>query len=244
MQPPEADHDYSIRGAGAFIPDTPDLAQGSDRGDSSIITNAASPTDSTDSPTLSPSPTIPDSNKYKKNMLWRYLNDVTEAHQSLSKDCKSDGESRSSVSDSEFCPEPVGQEVVCPAPAWEPPASDNITLSFTHSPGTQLSSSLVPVLSPPPDTARRHPDTVQPAHQGPVFTLLSSAPGPSTSISYHMPRPTPPAPAIFNPQILRPLSVLPLPAQYPFIHWNQIALPHIPITSLLPLVPDSGDSLF
>lgn len=259
--------------------------ENSERADSSVSTNA-SPTDSASagSPGLSPSPTIPDSNKYKKNMLWRYLNDVTEAHQNLSKDCKSDGESRSSLSESDI-PEAVAQEIVypptsspAPAPAsglWEagcavPPASDNITISFTHSPGTSLTKTLVPVISPPSrqdlgvDKVKKHLATVsQPGHvrppsgqdtggyggaQGPVLTLLppnmrfSSPPGPGTSISYQLPRP---APAIFNPQIIRPLSVLPLPGQYPFImNWNQIALPQIPIsqiTSLLPVVPDSGD---
>ena len=221
-------------------------------------------------------------------MLWRYLNDVTEAHQNLQpKDCKSDGESRSSLSESDI-PEAVAQEIVyppassSPAPAsglWEagcsvPPASDNITISFTHSPGDSLTKTLVPVISPPSrqdlgvDKVKKHLATsVQPlaghvlspqagvpsgqdggygGAQGQVLTLLppnmrfSSAP--ATSISYQLPRP---APAIFNPQILRPLSVLPLPGQYPFImNWNQIALPQIPIsqiTSLLPLVPDSGD---
>ena len=125
-----------------------------------------------------------------------------------------------------------------------------------------------PVISPPSrqdlgvDKVKKHLATSQPGHvrppsgqdggyggaQGPVLTLLppnmrfSSPPGPGTSISYQLPRP---APAIFNPQIIRPLSVLPLPGQYPFImNWNQIALPQIPIsqiTSLLPVVPDSGD---
>ena len=289
MQAPEADHDYSIRGT-TF--DTGDLfvepgQEHSEQGPSSVSTNA-SPTSSASagSPGLSPSPTIPDSNKYKKNMLWRYLNDVTEAHQNLSKDCKSDGESRSSLSESDV-PEVVAQEIVYPpasptgqAPAsglWEagcsvPPASDNITISFTHSPGTSLTKTLVPVISPPSrqdlgvDKVKRHLATSQPDQvtrppsgqetgyggaQGPVLTLLppnmrfSSAPGPSTSISYQLPpRPSAP-PTIFTPQILRPLSVLPLAGQYPFIHWNQIALPPLPnnvITSLLPLVPDSGDS--
>lgn len=221
-------------------------------------------------------------------MLWRYLNDVTEAHQNLSsKDCKSDGESRSSLSESDCIPEAVAQEIVYPAPSssppapasglWEagcsvPPASDNITISFTHSPGDSLTKTLVPVISPPSrqdlgvDKVKKHLATsVQPAGhvlsppgapsghdsgyggaQGQVLTLLpppnmrfSSAP--ATSISYQLPRP---APAIFNPQILRPLSVLPLPGQYPFImNWNPISLPQIPIsqiTSLLPLVPDSA----
>lgn len=285
MQAPEADHDYSIRGT-TFDPDLfgEPGQEHSEQGASSVSTNA-SPTSSASagSPGLSPSPTIPDSNKYKKNMLWRYLNDVTEAHQNLSKDCKSDGESRSSLSESDV-PEAVAQEIVyppasptAPAPAsglWEagcpvPPASDNITISFTHSPGTSLTKTLVPVISPPSrqdlgvDKVRRHLATSGPDHvtrppsgqegyggaQGPVLTLLppnmrfSSAPGPGTSISYQLPRPSAP-PTIFTPQILRPLSVLPLAGQYPFIHWNQIALPPLPnnvITSLLPLVPDSGD---
>ena len=266
--------------------------ENSESGGAGSVSTNASPRDSASagSPGLSPSPTIPDSNKYKKNMLWRYLNDVTEAHQNLSsKDCKSDGESRSSLSESDCIPEAVAQEIVYPAPAssspapasglWEagcsvPPASDNITISFTHSPGDSLTKTLVPVISPPSrqdlgvDKVKKHLATsVQPAGhvlsppgapsghdggyggaQGQVLTLLpppnmrfSSAP--ATSISYQLPRP---APAIFNPpQILRPLSVLPLPGQYPFImNWNPISLPQIPIsqiTSLLPLVPDSGD---
>ena len=127
MQAPEADHDYSIRGT-TF--DTGDLfvepgQEHSEQGPSSVSTNA-SPTSSASagSPGLSPSPTIPDSNKYKKNMLWRYLNDVTEAHQNLSKDCKSDGESRSSLSESDV-PEVVAQEIVYPpaSPTGQAPAS-------------------------------------------------------------------------------------------------------------------------
>ena len=154
----------------------------------SSVSAAASPTDS--SPAVSPCPATShgsapgtssgcgnnDSNsKYKKNMLWRYLNDVTAAHQSLTKDRlnKSDGvDSHSSVSDQEYFPEPepelpaVAQELVYPAvlspgpglPAsggWEaviteavPAASNNITISFSHQAGA--SSCGVPVISPPP----------------------------------------------------------------------------------------------
>lgn len=154
----------------------------------SSVSAAASPTDS--SPAVSPCPATShgsapgtssgcgnnDTNsKYKKNMLWRYLNDVTAAHQSLTKDRlnKSDGvDSHSSVSDQEYFPEPepelpaVAQELVYPAvlspgpglPApggWEaviteavPAASNNITISFSHQAGA--SSCGVPVISPPP----------------------------------------------------------------------------------------------
>ena len=135
------------------------------------VSGAASPTDSaTDSPGVSPAASpnnIPDTNKYKKNMLWRYLNDVTEAHQNLSTSGNKSGDGDSStVSDQEYDTLNVGQELVYPPQSaslspettvgadttWDTvtsemiPASNNITISFTNTP---IDKTLVPVISPP-----------------------------------------------------------------------------------------------
>jgi hypothetical protein len=92
---------------------------------------SATPTDSETPPTSPPdSYSIPDTHKYKTNMLYRYLNDATAAQESFSNDRKNSqsnlsksGEVGSSVSDEEYYPDQsdisVGQELVYPPPSQE-----------------------------------------------------------------------------------------------------------------------------
>ena len=92
---------------------------------------SATPTDS-ETPPTSPhdSYNIPDTQKYKTNMLYRYLNDAAEAQESFSNDRKKSqssvsksGEVGSSVSDEEYYPDQsdisVGQELVYPPPSQD-----------------------------------------------------------------------------------------------------------------------------
>ena len=125
------------------------------------ISAAASPTDTSGTPPASPSSSphnIPDTNKYKINMLRRYLNDAAEAAESFSADRADVERSTGSLSDQE-------DHQVQPSLA----ASNNITISFTPSP---LDSSMVPVLSHPPrdemgveKVKRQLAETNQPQHE-------------------------------------------------------------------------------
>lgn len=107
--------------------DTPNIASVSSPGEHI----SATPTDS-ESPPTSPhdSYNIPDTHKYKTNMLYRYLNDAAEAQESFSNDRKKSegsvsksGEVGSSVSDEEYYPDQsdisVGQELVYPPPSQD-----------------------------------------------------------------------------------------------------------------------------
>lgn len=101
------------------------------------ISDAASPTDTSETSPASPSPSphnISDTNKYKKNMLWRYLKDAAEAAESFSKD-RTDLESSLSEQEERDTTTDILQL---------PPASNNITISFTNS------SVVPPVISQPP----------------------------------------------------------------------------------------------
>jgi len=107
--------------------DTPNIASVSSPGEHI----SATPTDSETPPTSPPdSYNIPDTHKYKTNMLYRYLNDAAEAQESFSNDRKNSqssvsksGEVGSSVSDEEYYPDQsdisVGQELVYPPPSQE-----------------------------------------------------------------------------------------------------------------------------
>ena len=226
------------------------------------ISAAASPTDTSGTPPASPSSSphnIPDTNKYKINMLRRYLNDAAEAAESFSADRADVERSSGSVSDTED----------------QPGQSNNITISFTPSP---LDSSMVPVISHPPrdemgveKVKRQLAETNQPQHEFsssdcstglqsyqdlglaaseevttlpslPSFPLPPSAvqpPGGGSPASG-------PGPALFSPPILRHLSVLPLaPAPGPPFPYFQPALtswqaPFTPIPHFLHLIPHSS----
>lgn len=107
--------------------ETPNIASVSSPGEHI----SATPTDSETPPTSPPdSYNIPDTHKYKTNMLYRYLNDAAEAQESFSNDRKNcqgslskSGEVGSSVSDEEYYPDQsdisVGQELVYPPPSQE-----------------------------------------------------------------------------------------------------------------------------
>ena len=112
------------------------------------------------SPSVSPT-NIPETSKYKRDILARYLKDVTEAHHSNNRDT----ESTSPTSDLEQEPPydtlNVGKERVYPPPASvssspllvtsdQIPATNNITINFTNSPQGGSGVDSVPVISPPP----------------------------------------------------------------------------------------------
>jgi len=92
---------------------------------------SATPTDTETPPTSPPdSYNIPDTHKYKTNMLYRYLNDAAEAQESFSNDRKNSlcsgsksEEVGSSVSEKEYYPDQsdisVGQELVYPPPSQD-----------------------------------------------------------------------------------------------------------------------------
>ena len=249
------EHSYSRGQHAVSVTSSEGGAEGREKSLSSLgehISAAASPTDTSGTPPASPSDcphNIPDTNKYKINMLRRYLNDAAEAAESFSAD-RADVE-RSSVSDQE-------DQQAQPAPE----ASNNITISFTPSP---LDSSMVPVISQPPrdemgveKVKRQLADSNQPQHEfsssepttlqsyqdlglaasEEVTTLPSSQPPPASTS----------APALFSPPILRHLPVLPLataPAPYPFFQptLNTWPAPFTSIPHFLHLIPHSSKSV-
>ena len=210
------------------------------------ISAAASPTDTSGTPPASPSPSphnIPENNKYKINMLRRYLNDAAEAAESFSKD-RADAE-RSSLSDQEetAADTDVTTEII-------PPASNNITISFTNT------NTMVPVISQPPrdemgvEKVKRHLAdnySLPPQHEFSSSDLGLAASEEVTTLPLSQPLSAPtssPAPAtIFSP--LRQLSVLPLtpgPGSYPFFQAPLTTwAPFTPVPHFLHLIPNSSE---
>ena len=258
------EHSYSRGQQAVSVTSSEGGLEGREKSISSLgehISAAASPTDTSGTPPASPSSSphnIPDTNKYKINMLRRYLNDAAEAAESFSAD-RADVE-RSSVSD---------QEDQQAHPALE--ASKNITISFTPSP---LDSTMVPIISHPPrdemgvDKVKRQlAESNQPQHEfsssdpttlqsyqdlglaasEEVTTLPSFPLPPPASVSQPQPACTS-APALFTPPILRHMSVLPLataPAPYPFFQptLNTWPGPFTSIPHFLHLIPHSSKSV-
>ena len=211
------------------------------------ISAAASPTDTSGTPPASPSPSphnIPDTNKYKINMLRRYLNDAAEAAESFSKD-RADAES-SSQSDQE--------ETTAEKDVTTETISNNITISFTN-------TNMVPVISQPPrdemgveKVKRQLADSysLPPQHEFSSSDLGLAASEEVTTLPLSQPLPAstsaPAPPTIFSP--LGHLSVLPLaPAHpYPFFQgpitsWTPGQIPFTPVPHFLHLIPNSSKSL-
>jgi len=158
-------------------------------------------------------------------MLRRYLNDAAEAQESLAKD-RADSSSSlelagkaSPGSTSSGRGSPAGS---VEAAVWEPvegvpPASHNITISFTNNRDS------VPVISQPPrdclgadPPAGAAPTPAPTQFSRPASPAVAGTPGPAQQATLQFPGP-PPA-------LYRPLSVLP-PTAYPYF-------PQTPVTPL------------